>query len=91
MKWYNNQLIDNFLCVIGVQLGLEVRDSCWSAPVALQQSIELVRDAISPISTQQQLLENADSAICRVDTNQVKIILLSKTVYLRTFYKKKKK
>ncbi|XP_023245698.1 metabotropic glutamate receptor 1-like [Copidosoma floridanum] len=32
----------------GVTLGLEARDSCWYSPVALQQSIELVRDAITP-------------------------------------------
>ncbi|XP_054272576.1 metabotropic glutamate receptor 1-like [Macrosteles quadrilineatus] len=31
-----------------VTLGVEIRDSCWYAPVALQQSIEFIRDAISP-------------------------------------------
>nr|CAD7438876.1 unnamed protein product [Timema bartmani] len=31
-----------------VSLGVEIRDSCWYAPVALQQSIEFIRDAISP-------------------------------------------
>lgn len=31
-----------------ITLGVEVRDSCWYAPVALQQSIEFIRDAISP-------------------------------------------
>lgn len=30
-----------------ITLGVEVRDSCWYAPVALQQSIEFIRDAIS--------------------------------------------
>lgn len=34
-----------------VTLGVEVRDSCWYAPVALQQSIELIRDSISPMSS----------------------------------------
>lgn len=29
-------------------LGVEIRDECWYAPVALQQSIELIRDAITP-------------------------------------------
>ena len=62
-----------FFFVSGVQLGLEVRDSCWSSPVALQQSLELVRDAILPISTQQQLPAIADTAMCRVDINQVKV------------------
>lgn len=34
-----------------VTLGVEIRDSCWYAPVALQQSIELIRDSISPASS----------------------------------------
>lgn len=34
-----------------VTLGVEIRDECWYAPVALQQSIELIRDAITPVST----------------------------------------
>ncbi|KAB0802632.1 hypothetical protein PPYR_04818 [Photinus pyralis] len=29
-------------------LGVEIRDECWYAPVALQQSIELIRDSITP-------------------------------------------
>lgn len=33
-----------------ITLGVEIRDSCWYAPVALQQSIELIRDSISPPS-----------------------------------------
>ncbi|XP_039287871.1 metabotropic glutamate receptor 1-like [Nilaparvata lugens] len=31
-----------------VTLGVEIRDSCWYAPIALQQSLEFIRDAISP-------------------------------------------
>lgn len=31
-----------------ITLGVEIRDSCWYAPVALQQSIELIRDSITP-------------------------------------------
>lgn len=41
-----------------VTLGVEMRDSCWYAPVALQQSIEFIRDAISPASVA------ADDATC---------------------------
>ncbi|XP_063225236.1 metabotropic glutamate receptor 1-like isoform X2 [Bacillus rossius redtenbacheri] len=40
-----------------VTLGVEIRDSCWYAPVALQQSIEFIRDAISPAAA----LEVCDS------------------------------
>ncbi|XP_053604548.1 metabotropic glutamate receptor 5-like isoform X2 [Plodia interpunctella] len=32
----------------GLRLGAELRDSCWAAPTALRQTIELVRDAIAP-------------------------------------------
>nr|QRN45433.1 metabotropic glutamate 1-like receptor isoform X1 [Carausius morosus] len=34
-----------------VTLGVEIRDSCWYAPIALQQSIEFIRDAISPVGS----------------------------------------
>ncbi|XP_071440304.1 metabotropic glutamate receptor 5-like, partial [Hetaerina americana] len=30
-----------------ITLGVEIRDSCWYAPIALQQSIEFIRDAIA--------------------------------------------
>lgn len=30
-----------------VTLGIEIRDSCWYSPIALGQSIEFIRDAIS--------------------------------------------
>ncbi|XP_075975715.1 metabotropic glutamate receptor 5-like [Anticarsia gemmatalis] len=32
----------------GLRLGAELRDSCWAAPTALRQTIDLVRDAIAP-------------------------------------------
>ncbi|XP_014679714.1 PREDICTED: metabotropic glutamate receptor 5-like, partial [Priapulus caudatus] len=31
----------------GVRLGVEIRDSCWFSSVALEQSIEFIRDVIS--------------------------------------------
>ncbi|XP_066156356.1 metabotropic glutamate receptor 5-like isoform X2 [Euwallacea fornicatus] len=33
-----------------ITLGVEIRDECWYAPVALQQTIELIRDSIMPAS-----------------------------------------
>lgn len=30
-----------------ITLGLEVRDSCWFSPIALEQSIEFIRDAMA--------------------------------------------
>ncbi|CAG9788014.1 unnamed protein product [Diatraea saccharalis] len=35
----------------GVALGAELRDSCWAPPTALRQTIDLVRDAITPAET----------------------------------------
>lgn len=34
-----------------ITLGVEIRDSCWYAPIALQQTIELIRESISPLSS----------------------------------------
>lgn len=34
-----------------VTLGIEIRDSCWYSPTALEQSIEFIRDAISAQET----------------------------------------
>lgn len=31
-----------------ITLGVDIRDTCWFAPIALQQSIELIRESISP-------------------------------------------
>lgn len=32
-----------------ITLGVDIRDSCWHAPIALQQTIELIRESISPL------------------------------------------
>ncbi|KAF7270842.1 hypothetical protein GWI33_016204 [Rhynchophorus ferrugineus] len=41
-------------------LGMEIRDECWYAPVALRESIELIRESISP-GSYQCLAENSIS------------------------------
>lgn len=43
-----DQINTNPYILPNITLGVEIRDSCWYAPVALQQSIEFIRDAISP-------------------------------------------
>lgn len=35
-----------------ITLGVEIRDDCWYAPIALQQTIEFIRDEINPITVQ---------------------------------------
>ncbi|XP_062700997.1 metabotropic glutamate receptor 1 [Aedes albopictus] len=45
-----DEINQNLNLLPNITLGVEIRDSCWYAPVALQQSIELIRDSISPPS-----------------------------------------
>jgi hypothetical protein len=58
-----------------VTLGVEIRDSCWYAPVALQQSIEFIRDAISPAtsadtcSVDQQVRSDQEARISHGNVN----------------------
>lgn len=40
-----------------IKLGVEIRDSCWYAPIALQQTIELIRDSIVPHQSKSTLNE----------------------------------
>ncbi|KAJ8676066.1 hypothetical protein QAD02_011852 [Eretmocerus hayati] len=66
--WTLDQINNKSDILRGVTLGLEARDSCWFAPVALQQSIELVRDAITPAvpkPTPSSMDEQSDS--CLID------------------------
>ncbi|KAL7303245.1 hypothetical protein TKK_0004445 [Trichogramma kaykai] len=59
--WTLDQINNSTEVLRGVTLGLEARDSCWFAPVALQQSIELVRDAITPAIV--KVAEQSDSCV----------------------------
>lgn len=35
----------------GIRLGVEIRDDCWYAPVALEQTLEFIRDAVASPAT----------------------------------------
>ena len=35
----------------GIRLGVEIRDDCWYAPVALEQTLEFIRDAVASPSS----------------------------------------
>ncbi|XP_013785479.2 metabotropic glutamate receptor 1-like [Limulus polyphemus] len=48
-------------------LGIEIRDSCWYSPIALEQSIEFIRDTISASSKKAK--NDMDSAITSVNPN----------------------
>jgi metabotropic glutamate receptor 1 len=37
-----------------ITLGVDIRNSCWYAPIALQQTIELIRESISPLPNRNQ-------------------------------------
>ncbi|KAL7030586.1 hypothetical protein ACKWTF_006714 [Chironomus riparius] len=41
-----------------IKLGVEIRDSCWYAPIALQQTIELIRDSIIPHQSKSTLSQH---------------------------------
>lgn len=41
-----------------ITLGVEIRDSCWYAPIALQQTIELIRESITPYPGKKPLQKN---------------------------------
>ena len=38
---------------------MEIRDTCWYAPVALEQTIELIRESITPYSTKKSADKNS--------------------------------
>jgi metabotropic glutamate receptor 1 len=42
-----------------ITLGVEIRDSCWYAPIALQQTIELIRESITPYPGKKSLSKQA--------------------------------
>lgn len=41
-----------------ITLVVDVRDSCWYAPISLQQTIELIRDSIIPYQSKNSLEKN---------------------------------
>ncbi|XP_065157823.1 metabotropic glutamate receptor 5-like [Atheta coriaria] len=45
-----DKINDDQTILPNITLGIEIRDDCWYAPVALQQSIELIRETIAPAS-----------------------------------------
>lgn len=45
-----------------ITLGLEIRDSCWFSPIALEQSIEFIRDAMAASEQTQQQSKTLPSA-----------------------------
>jgi ABC-type branched-subunit amino acid transport system substrate-binding protein len=72
----NEELLKN------INLGVEIRDSCWYAPIALQQTIELIRDSIIPhqsktssfIKTSQCSNASVNENISRDDSTLIGIV-----------------
>ncbi|XP_014670624.1 PREDICTED: metabotropic glutamate receptor 1-like [Priapulus caudatus] len=54
----------------GIKLGVEVRDSCWFTSVALEQSIEFIRDAISTSDDDQKKLSRNETSLCAKPTSK---------------------
>lgn len=44
-----------------ITLGIEVRDSCWHSPIALEQSIEFIRDAMAASEQSQVKIQTGSS------------------------------
>ncbi|XP_070568878.1 metabotropic glutamate receptor 1-like [Ptychodera flava] len=57
-----DQINANNSLLPGIKLGAEIRDSCWYSSVALEQSIEFIRDSISD--------ETAEEEHCKATHNQ---------------------
>lgn len=54
-----------------VTLGCDVRDSCWYAPVALEQSIDFIKNSIASLEGQQRLAD-AESGSSEGGQTQIK-------------------
>ena len=52
----------------GIRLGVEIRDDCWYAPVALEQTLEFIRDAVAPNATK-MITASAAAAAAAVKCN----------------------
>lgn len=44
---------DNENILPGIQLGCDIRDSCWYSPIALENSIDFIKDSIASLEVQE--------------------------------------
>lgn len=52
----------------GVDLGYDIRDSCWYSPIALEQSIDFIKDSIASIDSLETNFTSRDR--CAVDSDK---------------------
>ncbi|XP_071135606.1 metabotropic glutamate receptor 1-like [Mytilus edulis] len=52
----------------GVKLGYDIRDSCWYSPIALEQSIDFIKDSIASIDSLETNFTSRDQ--CAVDSDK---------------------
>ncbi|XP_074603821.1 metabotropic glutamate receptor 1-like [Brevipalpus obovatus] len=45
-----------------LRLGIEIRDSCWNSPIALEQSIEFIRDVMAASDERNDLQRKAENS-----------------------------
>ncbi len=48
----------------GVQLGCDIRDSCWYPPVALEQSIDFIKNSIASLEAKKNLSSTSEGGAC---------------------------
>lgn len=58
-----NEINNNPNFLPGIKLGVEVRDDCWFTSVALEQSIEFIRDAIA--KPDNEASQNKNESTCQ--------------------------
>ncbi|CAH1636686.1 unnamed protein product [Spodoptera littoralis] len=71
-----------------LRLGADLRDSCWAAPTALRQTIDLVRDAIAPSEAlHRQSLISGKTGLCAAVSYSATARELSDRARFSTFFR----
>ncbi|XP_045107628.1 metabotropic glutamate receptor 5-like isoform X2 [Portunus trituberculatus] len=67
-----DQINNNTELLPNIRLGVEIRDSCWYSSIALQQSLEFIRDALSAPGDATNTSTRTDS--CRVASPKKRLV-----------------
>uniref|UniRef100_A0A2H1VBH7 SFRICE_033360 n=1 Tax=Spodoptera frugiperda TaxID=7108 RepID=A0A2H1VBH7_SPOFR len=66
-----------------LRLGADLRDSCWAAPTALRQTIDLVRDAIAPSQAlRRRSLSSGKAGLCSTVCTVPCIYIFTKFIHI---------
>lgn len=77
---FNNKSVMNILP--GVKLGLEIRDDCWDASIALEETIDFIKDTISsPVVNETDDDDNDSITSSKQNAISTQYIFTTKTIY----------